>query len=179
VYLVRSIGAAVSSLYSATSPSPTAHWGEHMSIARRPQMAAVYRIGEYYLLHAHEQAPPGFWVGVPPYERLTEDVGDAELGQTAVDCLGRSRPMVSYQPTRAAQDGELIKAAGFRSRKRFVEAAQMCTLRRDAADWSRIRVSGWIKDPRRSAWVPDDKTTEVDGTDLPALGQAIRTVLWR
>lgn len=142
-------------------------------------MAAVYRIGEFYLLHAKEQAPPGFWVVVPPYERLSDDVGDGELGQVAVDFLGRSGPMSSYQPSRAPYDGELIKAADFRSRKRFVEAAQMCTLRRDTADWSRIRVSGWIKDPRRSAWAPNDKTIEVDGTDLPALGQAIRTVLWR
>jgi hypothetical protein len=150
-----------------------------MSTPPRSQLAGVYRIGEFYLLHAHEQAPPGFWVVVPPYERLSGDVGDEELGRAAVDCLGRSGPMVSYQPSRAARDGELIKAAGFRSRKRFVEAAEMCTLRRDAADWSRIRVSGWTKDPRRSAWAPNEKTIEVDGTDLPALGQAIRTVLWR
>lgn len=87
--------------------------------------------------------------------------------------------MSDYQPSRAARDGELIKVAGFRSRKRFVEAAEMCSVRRDAADWSRIRVSGWIKDPRRSGWAPNDETIEVDATDLPALGQAIRTVLWR
>jgi hypothetical protein len=141
-------------------------------------MAAVYRIGEFYLLHAQEQAPPGFWVVVAPYERLSQDVSDEELGRAAVDFLGRSRPMSNYQPTRAACDGELIKAAGFRSRKRFVEAAQLCTLHRDLAAWSAIRVSGSIKDPHRSGWGADGKTLEVDATDLPALGQAIRTV-WR
>lgn len=35
------------------------------------QLAGVYKIGELYLLHAMEQAPPGFWGGSAPRAELT------------------------------------------------------------------------------------------------------------
>ena len=141
------------------------------------QMAGIYRAKNFYLLHAMEQSPPGFWVAAPPFERLSEDVADVDLGNAALLALDRSRPMRDYQPSRAPRDTELIKAAGFRSRKQFIAASTMCTLEQAVADRSTIQVRPSRRDVSNSAWISEPDTIGVNASDLGAIGAVIRSVL--
>lgn len=135
------------------------------------QMAVVYRVGGGYLVHSLLRAPDGYWVVRGPFER----VGDPGLlGPSAVAALDRSAQLTVNPLASEAQDAELLQAAGFKSRKRFVEAAATCTLRRDVAG---ITVRGAVG--KGSGWVPDRDAVEVDGSSTPELGEAIKSLLSR
>jgi hypothetical protein len=145
----------------------------------KSRVAQLYLLPNFYLVHTLDQAPPGFWVPVPPYEKLSADVEDGELGRAVRDAVDRSKAMDDYQPSRAAQDGDLIRAAGFRSRKQFVNSAATCTVSKDAPDRSVIRVRRATRDAKGAHWLPDAEESEIDQADLAGLGQLLRTVLAR
>jgi hypothetical protein len=63
---------------------------------------------DFYLIHALDQAPPGCWLVVPPFDKVSLDIDDADLGRATLGALARSGPIREYQPSRAPADGELI-----------------------------------------------------------------------
>lgn len=143
------------------------------------QMAAVYKVGDLYLVHSLMRVPDGFWVAWPPFERISDVAVDPEsLAEAAKAALGRSGQLSADLVPADSQSAELFRAAGFKSLKRFVEAATTCTLRRDA-DGSIIQVRGEVKAARGSHWLPDRDATEVDGSKLTELGEVIKSLLTR
>ncbi|MFF1820704.1 hypothetical protein ACFVWG_25585 [Kribbella sp. NPDC058245] len=130
------------------------------------------------LVHPFMRIPAGMWVVRGPYEVLVGvDAGLQELGDAATAALDRSGVLTEAIDTRKAQDGELIRAAGFKSRKQFVAGTAMCTLRCD--DGPTVSVRGATKAAKGSSWLPDEEAIEVDVTNRTGLAEAISSLLLR
>jgi hypothetical protein len=144
------------------------------------QMAAVYKVNDFYLVHSLMRVPDGFWVAHPPFERIDDlAVHGERLGQVAKDALDRSEQLPINPAPTEPQDTELLQAAGFKSRKRFFESATTCTLRRAADGGGIIRVRGSVKADKGSHWIPDRDVVEVDNAMTGELGQVIKSLLFR
>lgn len=143
------------------------------------QTATVYKLSDFYLVHSLMRVPSGYWVVRPPFIRIEVGVeGDHldQLGQEVEAALDRSDQLPVDPPREEAQDTELIKAAGFKSRKRFVEAAATCTVER--TDGS-VEIRGAVRAVKGSYWVPDSDAMEVAELKHAALGAAVEAILSR
>jgi hypothetical protein len=144
----------------------------------QPQMAAVYKSEDRFLVHPLMRVPAGMWVVRGPYEVFVgAEAGVQKLGDAASAALDRSRLLPEAVDTTKAQDGELIRAAGFKSRKQFVAATAKCTLRCD--DGSTVSVRGTTKTAKGSSWLADDDAIEVDVANTTELAEVIRSLLLR
>ncbi|MFI5708885.1 hypothetical protein [Kribbella sp. NPDC051620] len=142
------------------------------------QMAAVYESEGRFLVHTYMRVPAGMWVSRGPYEVLQgAEAGVEKLGDVVRSALDRSGPLNEAVDTRKAQDGELIRAAGFKSRKQFVAATAMCSVRCD--DGSTVIVRGSTKAVKGSSWIPDPDAIEVKLTNTTELAEVIRALLLR
>jgi hypothetical protein len=143
----------------------------------RTQTAAVYRLGDFYLVHSLMRVPSGYWVARPPFVRVGVD-GTAleQLGEEVEAALDRSDQLPADPPRDEPQDAELIKAAGFKSRKRFVEAATTCTVERTGDS---VEIRGAVRAVKGSYWIPDSDAVEMAEPKSAALGDAVEAVLVR
>jgi hypothetical protein len=145
---------------------------EHMM---RTQTAAVYRLGDFYLVHSLMRVPSGYWVARPPFARVgVEGAPLEQLGEEVKAALDKSDQLPADPPRDEPQDAELIKAAGFKSRKRFVEAATTCTVERTGEV---VEIRGAVRAAKGSYWVPDSDAVEVAEPESSALGEVVEAML--
>jgi hypothetical protein len=141
-------------------------------------MAAVYWIEDRFFVHPYMRIPSGMWVVRGPYDVLEgADASVERLGSVVRAALDRSGPLTETVDTTKAQDGELIRAAGFKSRKQFVAATAMCSLGCD--DGATVNVRGSSKAVKGSSWIPDPDATEVNLANTTELAEVVRALLLR
>jgi hypothetical protein len=118
------------------------------------------------------------WLVRGPYDVLQgAEASVGKLGTVVRAALDRSGPLTEPVDTTKAQDGELIRAAGFKSRKQFVAATAMCSLECD--DGSTVNVRGSTKAVKGLSWIPDPDAIEVSPANTTELAEVVRALLLR
>src|SRR5262245_59318539 len=141
----------------------------------------VYRQVDRYVIGALDRTITGVWISTPRVITLSLGATHGELGAAALRSLDDSQVNIPHPDFRSVppRDQALWRAAGVRSRRRFMKDTYLCSLQRHNSTLTLIpAVNGGVSGPGRG-WTPMEEAASVQSAneEPAALGRVIFKVL--